>query len=51
VWAAAAMPVGLVTVIAIVLWTNWATPWQLVVGGGAAFCTCLTGRLVTSRAG
>ncbi|HYD01966.1 MAG TPA: hypothetical protein VEB22_12130 [Phycisphaerales bacterium] len=48
-WAVAAMPTGLVTVVALAIWTRWASPWQLVVGSAAAFAVCVLGRLVNPR--
>lgn len=49
-WAVAAMPVGLIAVVAMTLWTNWSTPWQLVFGSSAAFATCLLGWALAPRA-
>lgn len=42
-WAVAAMPVGLVAVVALTIWTKWSTPWQLVIGSSAAFAVCVAG--------
>ncbi len=44
-WTAlTAMPVGTLTVAALMLWSPLSTPWQLVAGTLAAFAVCVVGK-------